>query len=60
MDNIFVRTDPAVNIKPPKEKSTEKIDEAIALIMGLDRAIRFGNVNGGASTSAAGAGCCKA
>ena len=45
MDNIFVRTGPAVNIKPPKEKSTEKIDEAIALIMGLDRAIRFGNVN---------------
>ncbi|HLR38550.1 MAG TPA: terminase TerL endonuclease subunit, partial [Chitinophagaceae bacterium] len=26
MDNIFIRTDPAGNIKPDKEKSTEKID----------------------------------
>ncbi|MBV4421039.1 terminase large subunit [Clostridium tyrobutyricum] len=40
MDNIFVRTDPAGNIKPDKEKSTEKIDGAVALIMALDRAIR--------------------
>ena len=28
-----------------KEKSTEKIDGAIAAIMGLDRAIRCGNVS---------------
>ena len=42
MDNIFVRTDPAGNIKPDKEKSTEKIDGAVAAIMGLDRAIRNG------------------
>ena len=40
MDNIFVRTDPAGNIKPDKEKSTEKIDGAIATIMALDRAIK--------------------
>ena len=40
MNNIFVRTDPAGNIKPDKEKSTEKIDGAAATIMGLDRAIR--------------------
>ena len=40
MDNIFIRTDPAGNIKPDKEKSTEKIDGAIAMIMALDRAIR--------------------
>lgn len=40
MDNIFVRTDPAGNIKPDKEKSTEKIDGAVATIMGLDRALR--------------------
>ncbi|NMA82921.1 MAG: terminase large subunit, partial [Epulopiscium sp.] len=40
MDNIYVRTDPAGNIKPDKEKSTEKIDGAVALIMALDRAIR--------------------
>lgn len=43
MDNIFVRTDPAGNIKPDKEKSTEKIDGAVALIMALDRAIRNDN-----------------
>lgn len=40
MDNIYVRTDPAGNIKPDKEKSTEKIDGAVATIMALDRAIR--------------------
>nr|WP_301282794.1 terminase TerL endonuclease subunit [Streptococcus gallinaceus] len=45
MDNIFIRTDPAGNIKADKEKSTEKIDGAIATIMVLDRAIRCGNVN---------------
>ena len=43
MDNIFVRTDPAGNIKPDKEKSTEKIDGAVATIMALDRAIRCGS-----------------
>ena len=45
MDNIYIRTDPAGNIKADKEKSTEKIDGAIAAIMGLDRAIRCGNVS---------------
>ncbi len=43
MDNIYIRTDPAGNIKADKAKSTEKIDGAIAAIMGLDRAIRCGN-----------------
>ena len=42
IDNIFVRTDPAGNIKPDKEKSTEKIDGAVASIMALDRALRHG------------------
>lgn len=42
MDNIFIKTDPAGNIKPDKEKSTEKIDGAVATIMALDRAIRCG------------------
>ena len=42
-DNIFIRTDPAGNIKADKEKSTERIDGVIALIMALDRAIRCGN-----------------
>lgn len=45
MDNAFVRTDPAGNIKLDKEKSTEKIDGAVAMIMGLDRAMK--NLNGG-------------
>ena len=40
VDNIYVKTDPAGNIKPDKEKSTEKIDGAIAMIMALDRALR--------------------
>jgi len=46
MDNIFVRTDPAGNIKPDKEKSTEKIDGAVATVMALDRAIRNGRSSG--------------
>ena len=48
MDNIYIRTDPAGNIKPDKEKSTEKIDGAVATIMALDRALRNG---GGENTS---------
>ncbi len=40
MVNIFIRTDPAGNIKTDKEKSSEKIDGAIATIMALGRAIR--------------------
>ena len=39
MDNVYVRQDPAGNIKMDKEKSTEKIDAA-ATVMALDRAIR--------------------
>jgi len=39
-DNLVARIDPAGNIKPDKEKSTEKIDGMVALIMGLDRALR--------------------
>lgn len=42
VDNIYVRTDPAGNIKPDKEKSTERIDGAVATIMALDRATRLG------------------
>jgi len=45
MDNIFIRTDPAGNIKMDKEKSTEKIDGAVATVMALDRAIRCGADN---------------
>lgn len=43
MDNVFIRTDPAGNIKADKGKSIEKIDGVIATIMALDRAIRCGN-----------------
>ena len=39
MDNVYIRTDPAGNIKMDKEKSTEKIDGAIALVMALSRAL---------------------
>lgn len=43
MDNVYVRRDPAGNIKMDKAKSTEKIDGAVATVMALDRAIRCGN-----------------
>lgn len=39
-DNITIKTDAAGNIKPDKEKSTEKIDGAVASIMAFDRAVR--------------------
>jgi phage terminase large subunit-like protein len=41
-DNLVAIEDPAGNIKPSKEKSREKIDGMVALIMALDRAIRHG------------------
>jgi phage terminase large subunit-like protein len=46
-DNIFVRTDPAGNIKVDKERSAEKVDGIVAMIMSLDRAIRNGANSGG-------------
>ena len=46
MDNAFVRTDPAGNLKIDKEKSTEKVDGAIALVMALDRAMKNQNGSG--------------
>ena len=38
--NVVMHQDPAGNIKPDKDKSTEKIDGIVATIMALDRAIR--------------------
>lgn len=38
-DNLVVREDPAGNVKPDKEKSTEKIDGMVALVMALGRAM---------------------
>lgn len=43
MDNVFVRTDPAGNLKIDKQKSTEKVDGAVALVMALDRAMKNQN-----------------
>lgn len=40
MDNVYIKKDPAGNIKMDKEKSTERIDGAVALVMALDRSIR--------------------
>src|SRR5699024_1816470 len=45
-DNIFIKKDPAGNIKPDKEKSSEKIDGIVATIMALDRAIRNAGKHG--------------
>jgi phage terminase large subunit-like protein len=39
-DNLVALVDPAGNIKPDKKRSREKIDGMVALIMGLDRALR--------------------
>ena len=47
MDNAMVRTDPAGNLKIDKEKSTEKVDGAVAMVMALDRAMK--NLNEGDS-----------
>jgi phage terminase large subunit-like protein len=43
MDNVCAKNAPAGNVKMDKEKSTEKIDGAVATVMALDRAIRCGN-----------------
>ncbi len=39
-DNLVARVDPAGNVKPDKEKSREKIDGVVSLIMALDLALR--------------------
>lgn len=39
-DNVTASMDAAGNIKPDKGKSRERIDGVVALIMGLDRALR--------------------
>ena len=45
--NMVVAEDPAGNQKPDKKRSTEKIDGAVAMIMGLARAV----LNGRSSNS---------
>ena len=44
MSNLIVERDAADNIKPSKRKSTEKIDGAVALIMGFARATIGGGI----------------
>ncbi len=44
--NVMVKMDPAGNMKPDKEKSREKIDGIVALIMALGRAIAMPNSEG--------------
>ena len=39
-DNVVVTVDPAENVKPAKNLSTERIDGIVSLIMGLDGATR--------------------
>lgn len=39
-DNVVVSQDPAGNVKPNKQRSRDKIDGIVSIIMGLDRAIR--------------------
>lgn len=39
VSNVAIRTDAAENKKPDKEKSTERIDGAVALIMAIGRAM---------------------
>lgn len=40
MDNVVVRVNPAGDIKPDKERSREKIDGVVSMVMGLDRSTR--------------------
>ena len=37
--NVTIRTDPAGNIKPDKERSTERIDPIVALVMAIGRSM---------------------
>jgi phage terminase large subunit-like protein len=39
---LIAAEDGAGNLKPDKKHSTERIDGMVALIMGLDRAVRHG------------------
>jgi phage terminase large subunit-like protein len=45
-DNVSVKSDPAGNVKADKEKSAERIDGVVAMIMGIGRAtLRLNVVN---------------
>lgn len=40
IDNVLVKKDSTGNIKMDKEKSIERIDAAVVLVMAIDRAIK--------------------
>jgi phage terminase large subunit-like protein len=40
IDNVSAEQDAAGNLKPSKRKSAGKIDGMVAVVMGLDRALR--------------------
>lgn len=44
MDNIYVKTELAGNIKPDREKSTDCIDVAVVFVVALDRGILNGGI----------------
>lgn len=44
MDNMMIVTDPAGNIKPAKDKATERIDPAVALIVAIATMLEFGDM----------------
>ena len=48
-DNLQLYRDANDNVKPNKQKATGRIDGMVALIMGLDRAIRHESKDGGPS-----------
>ena len=41
MDNVMITTDPAGNIKPAKDKATERIDPAVALVVAIATMLEF-------------------
>jgi phage terminase large subunit-like protein len=43
-DNLVVDSDAAGNVKPAKNKSRDKIDGIVAMIMALDRAARHESI----------------
>ncbi len=49
VSNVATRTDPAGNIKPDKERSSEKIDGVVSTVMALGRAISKDNASRGPS-----------
>ena len=45
ISNLTVESDAAGNVKPSKKASSEKIDGAVALIMGISRALVHNNLD---------------